>query len=269
MRHHGEIVIHTRVPAAVPLNPVTGVIVPDVVALTGRADECARTAAEAGSRKLFPFGSVKLRFCCVAVPAVKRKRSKRKIFHNSLNFCLFGFDLFVSVFFGENRSDSLGQFFTLFGKRLPIKLFADKPCGNVRLGLGRVDTENRAEAAFFGFTASRGNDRAVFTPCLVERVGRLGKENLIKNVKRSDVAGTDTENNGLFRRNRVGRYLDFSLCLFKGNNVFALREEHILGGFYGFEFLTVFGSGFILCEVVLTCLFDGEVQPTRSRNRTE
>ena len=147
---------------------MTGVIVPDIVALTGRANKGASAAAEAGSRKLIPFGCVKLRFGCIAVPAVKRKRSKRKIFDDFLDLCLFGFNLFVGVFLGKNGSYCFCQLLALFGKRFPVKLVADKPCRNICLRLGRVNTENRAEAAFFGLTASGCNNRAVFTSGLVE-----------------------------------------------------------------------------------------------------
>ena len=53
--HHCEIGIHTGIPAAVTLDSVSGIIILDVIALAGRANEGTGTAAQASLRKSCPL----------------------------------------------------------------------------------------------------------------------------------------------------------------------------------------------------------------------
>ena len=54
MRHHGEIRIHTGIPAAVPLYAVPRIIVFNIITLAGRTYKCTRTACQTGLIQFVP-----------------------------------------------------------------------------------------------------------------------------------------------------------------------------------------------------------------------
>jgi hypothetical protein len=46
--HHGKIGVHTAVPAAISLNTISGVVILDVITLTGGANKCTGSASKTG-----------------------------------------------------------------------------------------------------------------------------------------------------------------------------------------------------------------------------
>ena len=85
--HFREIGIHTRIPAAEALDAVTCIEIADIVALAGRADESAGSAAETSLREVSPLLGIEVFVELVAAEIVSLEVCERELLHNSS--CLF------------------------------------------------------------------------------------------------------------------------------------------------------------------------------------
>src|SRR5699024_1008137 len=95
--HHGEIRIHAGIPAAVSLYPVSGIVVLNVIALTGGAYKRTGTAGQAGFIKLLPHRRLEFFHQHVPVPSFQRKIGVREFFYNSPDLLLlFSYSRFAS-----------------------------------------------------------------------------------------------------------------------------------------------------------------------------
>ena len=76
--HQREVGVHAGVPAAESLDTMTGIVVADIIALAGRADEGAGTASEAGFREACPLFGVEGLEQDIAAEFFGREVSKRE-----------------------------------------------------------------------------------------------------------------------------------------------------------------------------------------------
>ena len=84
MSHHGEIRVHTGIPAAVSLHTMSGVIIFDIVTLAGRTYEGTGTTCQTWFMlKFFPYRGVEL-FCqCISVPSFRDRSRNMAVFLRS------------------------------------------------------------------------------------------------------------------------------------------------------------------------------------------
>jgi hypothetical protein len=230
--HLGEVGVHAGVPATESQNTVSGVVILNVIALTGRANEGAGAATEAGFRKSLPFGTVKDLHGLAAAEAIGRKVCKGELAHNLCGLFLLSVYSFVVALFKTKRIQEL---FALFGVCLPVISVFGLPNGNITAGIGAIDTERTAEAGFGRSCTSHRNDNAVLSARCVIAVKRFYKKYSVKDLKALNVTSANTENYEVFGSLANVVYFDALAFNLEFHKVFKLREEEILGALCGVE----------------------------------
>ena len=175
MRHHGEIGVHTGIPAAVSLYTMSGVIIFDIVTLAGRTYEGTGTTCQTWFIQFFPYRGVEL-FCqCISVPSFQRQIGIWQFFYDRTNSGFFCFQFFCicAVSFCQEAFYCFGQCLTLVSQGFPVQFAVYHPGSYICCRFCTVDAEYFTEAGFFRLMTCHGNDGSVFSSCSVEAVDRI------------------------------------------------------------------------------------------------
>ena len=236
--HTGELGEHAGIPAAVSLNTVTGVIVADIIALAGGANEGAGAAAEACLGELCPLRRAEQLHGLAGAEALCGEVIERGLCEIVARDRLFGFhDVEIGVCGILKNAERIEKSRALFGLCVEIEAVARKNAGNVARRLGGVDAEGVAEAGGLGLAAGNGHDHALFAARLVIGVHGVREEHTVEDAEACCVAGTHAEHDKVASAVAVVNEVDLSSALggLHRVEVLALREEKILGRLDGVE----------------------------------
>ena len=149
VRHHGEVRVHTTVPAAETAHFPAVVKVLHIVTLTGRTDKGTSAAAKATFRKFGPNIRIEVFQQLLTVKIGQIQIVQRKFFQNFTGLFLHRCN--CSIIAVDQDGQSSGQFFTLLGVCPPVQGILIHPAGNITGRIGCVDAKSTTEAIYENF----------------------------------------------------------------------------------------------------------------------
>ena len=236
------------------------VIVLDIVALAGGANECAGSAAKAGLGKLCPLIGIEDIEKSVLSEIISGNICEGELFEDLLCLSLLSVNSLAAAL-GKEGLYGLDELLALFGVCLNVNSVLSGPAGSVSLGSSSVDAKHAAEAVFLRLGASHCNNGSVLTAGSIVAVNRVCKENLVQNGEASCIAGTNAEYYEILALGSVVDDLDVLTLDIEVAEVLGLGEEEILGTSYGVECLAhlcALGPFLVACPAVIAV--NGEIK---------
>ena len=205
---------------------MTCVIVTDIIALAGRANEGTGSAAQASLRKSCPLIGVEQFHQLVSAEGICRQIFQRQLFQNCLCLCLGFFRSIVCGIFQHRQGCQ--QRLTLFGVRLHQNSIVCHPAADIAGRLCRINAEYRTETGFAGLGAGHCHNYAMLPAVLIEGIYRLRQIYAVQDLKACRIAGTNAEDHEIFALGPDVIHFDLLAVYLKVDHIFYLREEKVL-----------------------------------------